>query len=407
MTSVWRRMVLGILVVGLTAAAQAQMPDARQMSGIPLPSGDVPKGSVSIRLVRGSLDKPVSQQRIDLHVGGQTQAGTTDAEGRVVFAGLQPGIALHAVAEVDGERVESQEFALPPEAGIRMVLVAGAGSAGSGVGAGPMSAPASAAVPGEVALGGDSRIQIEFDDDTLEVFYLLELVNGNAAPVNPKGDLVFELPAGAEQASLLEGSSTQALIKGRTVSISGPFSPGTTPIQLAFSLAPSGSTRTLSQVFPVAWLRPQVIVTQVGAVALSSPQLSSTSEMPGQTQPFLLGVGGALASGREFTVSLTGLPSRSHTGRYLALAIAVLVIGWGLFAAFSAGGPSGDDARRAQLVERRDRLMADLVRVEEQFRSGTIDKARRTARHDDLVAQLERIYGELDEHPGSGQGLPA
>ena len=48
-----------------------------------------------------------------------------------------------------------------------------------------------------MTLGGQSRIQIEFDDDTLEVFYLFDLVNPSSAPVTPARELVFELPAGA------------------------------------------------------------------------------------------------------------------------------------------------------------------------------------------------------------------
>jgi len=395
-----------VAVVGLLAVSglQAQMPDPKQMSGIPLPSSDVPPGGVSIRLVRGSLDKPVTGHPVQLHAGETTQTIKTDQEGRSVFSGVLPGLPVHVVAEVDGERLESQTFGLPPDAGIRMVLVAGAG-AGRGAVGGPMAAPAP--VPGEVAFGGDSRIQIEFDDDTIEVFYLLELVNANPTPVNPKNEMIFQLPEGAEQAAMLEGSSTQAAVKGRVVSISGPFAPGSTPIQLAFSMSPAGSNRTLLQTFPIPWLRTQVTMTRVGAAALSSPQFRSESEMQGGSQPFLSGVGGTLAPGQEFSLSLTGLPSRSRVGRYATIVMALLVLGWGVFAATSARGHSGDQARDAQLQDRRDTLMADLVRIEQQFRSGTLDAARHQTRRAELVAQLERVYGELDQHPGPGQGISA
>jgi len=397
-----------VAVVGLLAVAgtDAQMPDPKQMSGIPLPSGDVPKGSVSVRLVRGTLDRPVTGHPVQLHAGETTQTVKTDQEGRSVFSGVLPGLPVHVLAEVDGERLESQTFGLPPEAGVRMVLVAGAGSGGGAVGD-PMVAPASAAIPGEVAFGGDSRIQIEFDDDTIEVFYLLELVNANSTPVNPKNEVVFELPEGAEQAAMLEGSSTQAAVKGRVVSISGPFAPGTTPIQLAFSMSPAGPNRTLIQTFPISWLRTQVTMTRTGAAAISSPQFTTANQMQGEGQPFLMGVGGTLASGQEFSLSLTGLPSRSRVGRYATIVIALLVLGWGILAATSARGHSGDEARETQLQDRRGTLMADLVRIEQQFRSGTLDAARHQTRRAELVAQLERVYGELDQHPGPGQGISA
>jgi hypothetical protein len=76
----------------------------------------------------------------------------------------------------------------------------------------------------------------------------------------------------------------------------------------------------------------------------------------------------------------------------------------------SARTTSGDVARRAQLAERRDRLMAELVRVEEQHRAGSLDAARHATRHGELVDQLERVYGELDQQVGPaerGQGSAA
>jgi hypothetical protein len=248
---------------------------------------------------------------------------------------------------------------------------------------------------------GDSRIQIEFDDDTLEVFYLLDLVNPSSAPATPKAELTFELPEGAQQAAMLEGSSTQGTIRGRTVSITGPITPGTTPIRLAFSLAPAGPDRVITQKLPAAWAQIQVIMTRAGAARISSPQFVSANEMAGNGQSFILGTGGRLAASQEVVLTLSGLPSRSHWGRYLSLGVAALILLAGVWGAMSARSSSGDASRRASLVERRDRLMADLVRVEEQRRAGMLDQRRYAARHADLVGQLERVYGELDRQPGA------
>ena len=98
------------------------------------------------------------------------------------------------MAEVDGQRIESQSFNVPPDVGVRLVLVAGAAGAAARRRPGPRCRAVAA---GEVVFAGDSRIQIEFDDDTLEVFYLFDLANPSAAPVTPKTELVFELPEGA------------------------------------------------------------------------------------------------------------------------------------------------------------------------------------------------------------------
>jgi hypothetical protein len=370
------------------------MPDARQMSGIPMPTSDAPAGSVSVRLVRGELTNNIVGHRVELHAGERTETATTDQEGRAVFSGLQPGVSVHAVAEVDGQRVESQEFTLPPDAGVRLVLVAGATG-------GPVaSAPLPSAAPGDVVFAGDSRIQIEFDDDSLEVFYLFDLVNPSNAPVTPKRELVFELPEGAQQAATLEGSSPQAQVRGRTVSITGPIAPGSMPVRLAFSLAPAGPDRAIVQKLPAAWARVQVIMTKAGAARITSPGFASTNEMAGDGQAYILGTGGALPADQELALTLASLPSRSHMGRNLSIGLAVLVLLAGAWVAISASGASGDASRRDALVERRDRLMADLVRTEEQRRAGALDERRHAARRADLMDQLERVYGELDRQPG-------
>ncbi len=258
-----------------------------------------------------------------------------------------------------------------------------------------------AVAAGEVVFAGDSRIQIEFDDDTVEVFYLFDLVNPSAAPVTPKNELVFELPEGAQAAAMLEGSSTQATVRGRTVSITGPIAPGTTPVRLAFGLAPAGPDRVIVQKLPAPWAQVQVIMTRAGAARITSPQFASANEMAGEGQSFILGSGGALAANQELTLALSGLPSRSRLGRNVSLGLAVLLLLTGVWAAMSAKNVSGDASRLAALVERRDRLMADLVRIEEQLRAGTIDARRHAARHEELVSQLERVYGELDRQPGA------
>jgi len=393
------RSAVALCAVGcFSSPASAQMPDARQMSGIPMPTPDVPAGSLSVRLVRGELSNNIAGHRVELHAGSRTDAATTDENGRAVFTGLQPGTSVHAMAEVDGQRIESQPFSVPTDTGVRLVLVAGVAAAPR---APAVGAPMPEVAAGQVVFAGDSRIQIEFEDDTLEVFYLFELANPSSAPVTPASELVFELPEGAEQAAMLEGSSPQAAVRGRIVSITGPIPPGSLPVRLAFSLGPAGPDRTIVQKLPAAWAQVRVIMTKAGSARVSSPQFTSANEMAGDGQAFILGTGGALAANQELTLTMNGLPSRSRWGRTLSLGLAVLILLAGAWAAMSASRVSGDDSRRAALVERRDRLMADLVRVEEQRRAGTIDERRHAARHEELVAQLERVYGELDRQPGA------
>ncbi|MEW5984845.1 MAG: hypothetical protein AB1806_21030 [Acidobacteriota bacterium] len=400
-----RRLLAAAMLAAMAGGppAAAQMPDARQMSGIPMPTGDTPAGTVVVRLVRGQLGNDIANHPVELHVGAETRRATTDGTGRATFENLPAGVTVHAVAEVDGETLESQSFPLPAGAGVRVLLAAGVGAASTPAGAGPPLAAVAPIPAGEVAFGGQSRIHIEFDDDELEVFYLLELVNPASTPMAPPRELVFELPAEAESPSPLEGSSTQMTLRGRTASIAGPIQPGTTPVQLAYRLSPAGVSRRLTQAFPIAWTPVQVVVTQIGKVQLSSRQLTGVSDMPGDQHAFVFGQGPALPAGTPFVLELNGLPSRTRLGRTLTIVAALLVIGVGVWASWSTGGQSAAQLRRAQLESRRERLMADLARVE-RLRAAGGDAGRQVERRESLIAQLERVYGELDQQPVVGGG---
>ena len=98
---------LGVLCVS-RVLAQFQMPDPRQMSGIPRPVNDLPARSVSVRLIRGDLSNNIANHPVDLQVNGKVQTAKTDEAGRAQFDGLPVGATLKAVAVVDGERPKAR-----------------------------------------------------------------------------------------------------------------------------------------------------------------------------------------------------------------------------------------------------------------------------------------------------------
>src|SRR5262245_20179157 len=95
--------VLCVLCGSRFVLAQFQMPDPKQMSGIPRPVDDLPAGSVSVRLIRGELSNNISNHPVELHVGDKLQVVKTDDGGRAQFDKLPAGARLKAVADVDGE----------------------------------------------------------------------------------------------------------------------------------------------------------------------------------------------------------------------------------------------------------------------------------------------------------------
>ena len=96
-----------------------------------------------------------------------------------------------------------------------------------------------------------------------------------------------------------------------------------------------------------------------------------------------------------------------------SLALAVAIIGVG---AWVGGRPAGEasarDAERKRLLGRRDRLFADLVRLETDHRTGRGDRSRYASRREELLTALEHVYGALDHddmtpEPAGRPGLAA
>src|SRR5437016_4199211 len=170
--------VLCLLCGGSAAVfGQFQMPDPKQMSGIPRPVTDLPDRAISVRLIRGALSNNITDFPVELHIGSKVQTVKTDDGGRAQFNDVPPGATVRALAVVDGERLESQEFQAPERGGVRLMLVATDKAGKTGEDA------SSAGVSGQVAISGQSRIILEPADEALTVYYLLEIVNNARAPV--------------------------------------------------------------------------------------------------------------------------------------------------------------------------------------------------------------------------------
>lgn len=387
-------LVVAAVVLFGAVLAQAQ-PDARQMSGIPLPGPELPDGTVSVRVVRGTMTNNLAGQAVTLHAAGRVLQGTTDADGRAQFTGLSAGASVYAETQVDGESLRSQEFQLPARGGVRLALVAGAGLGTATGDAGTTSTPPTAAQPGVVRMAGDSRIIIEFQDDTLAVFYLFDLVNGTTAPVATEGPLILDLPEGAAGAAMMEGASRQASLRGTRLVVTGPFQPGTTAVSLAFTLPFDGAERTLTQRFPVDVERLLVAGERVGGFGFRSAQLGTPQDATSNGTPFVMATAQRIAVGQSLELTLTGLPHRTRLWRDLTVGLGVVVLLAGLWVGLRA--PAGvSQATRAALESRRERCFAELAVLEAEHARGRVGEERFAERRAALFSELERLYGELD-----------
>jgi hypothetical protein len=333
-----RRVAAVVLAAGLAAAPAAarQAPDPRAMSGVVLPVADVPAGTVSVRLIRGSFDQNIAGHPVEFLINGKSQSVTTNAEGRAVLSGLARGASVKVVAVVDGERLESQE-AVIGESGFRIMLAATDPAAAARAEA-DRALAAGPAIKGTVTLSSSSQFVFELNDDVLSVFYLIEIGNSARSPVDIGGPLIFDLPVDARGASILQGSSKQATANGPRVTVTGPFAPGTTPVQVAYSLPTGGGSRRIVQRLPVT-LEQVTVVTPHLDLKWTSKEIWNTDQVAGQGgQPLLVGRGGPVTAGQALDIEISGLPFRPAWPRNTALALAGLILAAGAWAGFLRPG---------------------------------------------------------------------
>jgi hypothetical protein len=374
-----------------SASAQFQMPNPKEMSGIPRPVTDLPTGHVSVRLIRGQLSNNIQGHPVEMQAGGKVLTVKTDENGRAEFSGVAAGTPVRARATVDGEQLESQEFPWPRDGGIRVMLVATDKSAGA--------APVFQPQPGNVVFGDETRVIVDHTDDALQVYYILDIRNSARAPVQPATGLVIDLPTGAVGATVLEGAP-QAVARGDRVTVSGPFVSGQTSVQMAYRVPFDSGDVTIEQKLPLPVPGLAVLVKKIGDMSLTSPQLPNVQERDFEGERYILGQGPGQAANATLSLTISGLPHHSALPRRIALTISIVMLGAFGWAATRRPSPGGNAARVKQLTGKRDKIFNELVRLEQQRRAGSVDAAKYAERRPALIAQLERVYRDLDAEGG-------
>jgi hypothetical protein len=388
---------LAILALAASASAQMGMPDPKQMSGMPLPMGEMTPGTVTVRVVRGNVTNIIPGQAVELSINGETKTSKTDESGRATFENLKIGGTVKVRAVVGSETLDSQEFQVPEQGGIRIMLVATDPNAEKEAAEAARQAAASAQ-PGTVKLGPQSRVHVELGEDAADVFYILDIANAQQTPVQPKTAFELELPEGATGSSVLEGSTPNATVSGRKVTVRGPFPPGSTMAQIAFRLPYSSGGLEFMQAFPAAADQPLLSVTKkLPSVRLSSASFHEAREMDNEGQVLLVAHASATPAGTPLEVKIEGVPTHPVWPRYLAVLVAGAVLAWGGYAAYS--GPrrlAEKSAAARQLESRREKLLSDLAALEQKHRTGAVSDAQYDRRRSEIIEALERVYGDLD-----------
>jgi len=166
--------ISGVLVFGVLVSAQ---PDPRRMSGIPLPDPQLSTGTISVRVIRAQMSNNVADHPVELTQGDELVTVNTDADGRATFLMLNLGSSASVSTVLDGVRLDSQQFSVPNQGGIRLLLV----------GEDVANVPSNEVVlPGEITLGSESRIAVELGEESVTVFYFLDIMNWQDVSVEPR-----------------------------------------------------------------------------------------------------------------------------------------------------------------------------------------------------------------------------
>jgi hypothetical protein len=400
-----------LVLVALPISAFAQdMPDPSLIHGRAIPASELANGVVTVRVVREAIGNNLAGQQVQLTVSGRTRTATTDEQGRAEFTNLPAGEEARAEASVEGEALVSQPFRVPTTGGLRVILVAGIAKAAERKKLEEEQAAAGPAVKGVVVFGGNTRVLMQFSEDSLEVYYILEILNTARSRVDIGAPLVVDFPRGATGATALEGSSPAAEVSPDRVVIKGPFASGSTLVQVAFRMPYDSSDLTIEQTWPAALQQVTIGVEKVNDLSITSPQFASAQDVTAESgDVFVLGRGPALPAGGKTVVTLSNLPVHSKVPRYVALSLAGVLGAFGVWLAVVKR--NGHDEARQTLVRRRDTLLAQLEQLESKRRAGTVDPHNYSTRRQRIYAELERIYGELDEvgagPEGGGEGIAA
>ena len=125
---------LALALAARPSLGQMPPPEHNAATSAPLFVGDLPVGTVSVRVSHPSMTDPVANVNV---VGswttkdGKSKSATvrTGEDGRAIFAGVPAGSTFAAESTVEGENLTTAQFTVPEQGGTRLLLIVGAQAA--------------------------------------------------------------------------------------------------------------------------------------------------------------------------------------------------------------------------------------------------------------------------------------
>ncbi|HTJ41419.1 MAG TPA: carboxypeptidase-like regulatory domain-containing protein [Kofleriaceae bacterium] len=203
-----------LLVLALLAFAPspafAQPADAL---GHPLPAGDLTAGNVQVKVIAGSIAKPVADTEVHFAIDGVDRPARTNAEGHATIPGVAPNAKVKiTVKNAKGEDVSSDEFPMPPQGGVKVMLSTTPMEATPGPqGGGPMMG-GGGGMPDPRMMSGKGRADQTVDPGTL----IATVTYGDLTAKDPPADVPVVL-VGYSDAKGVTGQVVNTDASGRAL----------------------------------------------------------------------------------------------------------------------------------------------------------------------------------------------
>jgi len=280
--------------------------------------------------------------------------GKTDAAGE--FSLMVPwklGLQLWAEGEFDGVRYSSPKdsFAGNPGAGLVLRL--------------EVFKQGGAASLSDLSFGIESHIIIEIQEGFLDVTEFLMVQNNSKSTFAPTAGLQIPLPADFRK---VRGQGGKAVFPLEHIGaeVPGPFLPGNTDVQIRYEIPIKSSSIEFEQKLNLSWPAARVIIDELKGLEFVGAQVSGQELRESQGRQIRL-VSFQPADGK-LSFELKGLPVRNNSGRWVALASAVLVGLIGMIFGILPVREEGEALRSKQqidgLMEERSQLLAELEELE-------------------------------------------
>jgi hypothetical protein len=410
--------------IAVTALDEAGRPLANQVLELGQVAAD---GQVRVTRQTTGADGKATFEKVGLTPVAEAGAtgGAAGAAESAAAAAASTTTAAAVVMSAGDVRIGTDGFGIPPTGGIRVEL----------------QVPQRTSDPSAVSVGEGGRIVFQMRDDAVSFIETLPLQNGSGKIFDPGvGGIEIPLPSEAVNAEGADGEHKIEIRKGIGVAVHGTIPPrrpavpnqkSPDEVTFGFVLPVRGSTLSFEQRFPNGFGEFTFVMEQLAGVEIESDQITGRQARELPPKKYWLMRGAPISPGGTLRFKVTGLPVSDETGKVIASALAVGLALAAILLSRRPGTPAGTarQGERERLIERREKLFAELVSVESRRTStaaaapgaivpaagasgGTVPAALATAEgagaagappaglaaptlRTELVRKLENVYREL------------